>query len=213
MAGRGTFVVAGGQRCVARVADVGRPKEFDPIVAIDRAMELFWGRGYGATTPQELAERLQIGKGSLYHAFGGKRQLFDRALRRYLDMRVETVGALLQDPGPAKDVLRQALLYIVETDLELPDRRGCFATNSAVEFGRMDPQVTDQVLELFSRTEAAFNTLIERGQRDGDIRPELPAAAVASMLLSTVTGLHVLARVESGPDRLLRAVEATLAVL
>jgi TetR/AcrR family transcriptional repressor of nem operon len=102
---------------------------------------------------------------------------------------------------------------MVETDLELPQRRGCFATNSAVEFGRIDPQITDQVLEMFTRTETAFYTLIDRGQREGDFRPELPAADIASMLLCTVTGLHVLARVEPGPERLLRAVEATLAVL
>ncbi|MDX1873246.1 TetR/AcrR family transcriptional regulator [Mycolicibacterium sp. 120266] len=192
---------------------MGRPKEFDPGVAIDQAMHVFWGRGYGATTPQDLADRLKIGKGSLYHAFGGKRQLFDRALRRYLDMGVETVSALLAEPGPAKDILRRVLQFMVETDLALPERRGCFATNSAVEFGRVDPLVTDQLLDLFTRTESAFHALIERGQREGDIRPDVAAAAIASMLLSTVTGFHVLARVEPGPERLLRAVEATIAVL
>jgi TetR/AcrR family transcriptional repressor of nem operon len=192
---------------------VGRPKGFDPEAAVDRAMEVFWGQGYGATTPQQLAERLQIGKGSLYHAFGGKRQLYDLALRRYLDMRIRSVGSMLESPGPVKDVLRRVLMYLVETDLERPDRRGCFATNSAVEFGRIDEEVTAGVLDLFGRTEAAFRALIERGQRDGDIRRDLDAAASASMLLSTATGLHVLARVESGPERLRRVVDATLELL
>ncbi len=196
-----------------RVARVGRPKGFDPEAAVDRAMEVFWGQGYGATTPQQLAERLQIGKGSLYHAFGGKRQLYDLALRRYLDMRIRSVGSMLESPGPVKDVLRRVLMYLVETDLERPDRRGCFATNSAVEFGRIDEEVTAGVLDLFGRTEAAFRALIERGQRDGDIRRDLDAAASASMLLSTATGLHVLARVESGPERLRRVVDATLELL
>ncbi|MFI9561099.1 TetR/AcrR family transcriptional regulator [Nonomuraea endophytica] len=139
---------------------MGRPKKFDPVVAVDQAMEVFWGQGYGATTPQQLAERLHIGKGSMYHAFGGKRQLYDLALRRYLDMRVQSVGAILESPGPAKEVLRRALRYMVEADFESPDRRGCFATNSAVEFGRIDQEVTDRVLELFGRTEAAFRALI-----------------------------------------------------
>jgi TetR/AcrR family transcriptional repressor of nem operon len=192
---------------------VGRPKGFDPEAAVDRAMEVFWGQGYGATTPQQLAERLQIGKGSLYHAFGGKRQLYDLALRRYLDTRIRSVGSMLESPGPVKDVLRRVLMYLVETDLERPDRRGCFATNSAVEFGRIDEEVTAGVLDLFGRTEAAFRALIERGQRDGDIRRDLDAAASASMLLSTATGLHVLARVESGPERLRRVVDATLELL
>lgn len=176
-------------------------------------MEVFWGQGYGATTPQQLAARLQIGKGSMYHAFGGKRQLYDLALARYLDTRVQAVGAMLDDPGPAKEVLRRALQYLVETDLERPDRRGCFATNSAVEFGRVDDDVTARVLDFFTRTESAFRGLIERGQRDGEIRPGLDPAATASMLLTAATGLHVLARVEPGPERLVRAVDATLALL
>lgn len=176
-------------------------------------MEVFWGQGYRATTPQQLADRLQIAKGSLYHAFGGKRRLYDLALQRYLDLRVQSVGAMLESPGPAKDVLRRALHHMIESDLERPDRRGCFATNSAVEFGRIDEEVTAHVLDLFGRTEAAFRALIERGQREGDIRPGLDATDTASMLLNTATGLHVLARVEPGPERLLRVVDATLELL
>lgn len=192
---------------------MGRPKGFDPEAAVEQAIEVFWGQGYGATTPQQLAERLQVGKGSLYHTFGSKRRLYDLALRRYIDMRVQSVGSMLESPGPAKEILRRALVYLVETDFERPDRRGCFATNSAVEFGRKDEEITDRVLDLFSCTEAAFRVLIERGQRDGDIRPDLDASDSASMLLSTATGLHVLARVESGPERLHRVVDATLELL
>ena len=176
-------------------------------------MDVFWGQGYLATTPQQLAERLEIAKGSMYHAFGGKRQLYDLALRRYLDMRVGSVGAMLDSPGPAKETLRRVLLYLVQTDLERPDRRGCFATNSAIELGRIDEDATRRVLDFFHRTEGAFRQLIERGQRDGDIRTDLEAGDAASMLLSTATGLHVLARVDSGPERLLRAVDATLELL
>ena len=176
-------------------------------------MDVFWGQGYGATTPQQLVERLQIAKGSLYNAFGGKRQLYDLALARYVELRVKSVGAMLDNPGPAKQVLRQALRYLVRADLERPERRGCFATNSAVEFGRIDEDVTDRVLDFFARTEGAFCALIERGQREGDIRPELNASDTASMLLSTAIGWHVLARVESGPKRLLRAVDAAVDLL
>ena len=192
---------------------VGRPKEFDPDAAIDQAMETFWSLGYDATTPQRLADALQIGKGSLYNTFGSKRQLFELALNRYLDLRVAAVKTWQEDDGPAKQLLRQALHFLVETDLASPERRGCLATNSAVEFGCGDEAVADVVLGLFARTESAFQAVIQRGQRDGDIRPELDAQAVASMLLNTITGMHVLARIEPGSDRLLRVVDATLDLL
>jgi TetR/AcrR family transcriptional repressor of nem operon len=192
---------------------VGRPKEFDPDRAIAEAMDVFWVQGYGATSPQQLADRLRIGKGSLYNAFGGKRQLFDLALRRYLDLRVEGLKYWLEGAEPVKVRLREALLFLVKSDLDNLDPRGCLATNSAVEFGRLDEAVASQVRSLFDQVESVFEALVDRGQREGDIRGDIDAKTLASMLLNTVTGLHVLSRLEPGPDRLTRVVDATLALL
>ncbi|MEU1443992.1 TetR/AcrR family transcriptional regulator [Streptomyces mirabilis] len=192
---------------------MGRPKNFDPDAAIEQAMKVFWRQGYGATTPQHLVDTLQIGKGSLYNAFGGKRQLFDLALRRYLDLRLAAVAARLEGPGPVKERLREALHFLAKTELADPDRRGCLATNSAVEFGHTDEAVAAQVLGLYDRTESAFQALIEEGQRAGEISSGRDAKALASMLMNTVTGMHVLARIEPGPDRLRRVVDATVDLL
>jgi TetR/AcrR family transcriptional repressor of nem operon len=192
---------------------VGRPKEFDPDRAVAEAMDVFWAQGYGATSPQQLADRMHIGKGSLYNAFGGKRQLFDLALRHYLDLRVEGLTYWLEATGPAKDRLREALLFFVKSEPDDFDRRGCLATNSAVEFGRLDEAVATQVRGLFDQAESVFESLVDRGQREGDIRRDVDAKALASMLLNTTTGLHVLSRLEPGPDRLTRVVDATLALL
>lgn len=192
---------------------MSRPKEFDPDRAVAEAMDVFWAQGYGATSPQQLADRLRIGKGSLYNAFGGKRQLFDLALRRYLDLRIEGLTYWLEATGPAKDRLREALLFLVKGDPDRPERRGCLATNSAVELGRLDEDVATQVRGLFDQAESVFESLVSRGQREGDIRSDLDAKVLASMLLNTTTGLHVLSRLEPGPDRLTRVVDATLALL
>lgn len=192
---------------------MGRPKEFDSDRAIAEAMDVFWAQGYSATSPQQLADRLHIGKGSLYHAFGSKRQLFDLALRHYLELRVEGLTYWLAGTGPAKDRLREALLFFVKSALDDPDGRGCLATNSAVEFGRLDEAVATQVRGLFDQVEGVFEALVDRGQREGDIRSDIDAKALASMLLNTVTGLQVLSRLEPGPDRLNRVVDTALALL
>ncbi|PRY32364.1 TetR/AcrR family transcriptional regulator [Pseudosporangium ferrugineum] len=189
---------------------MGRPKQFDPALAVGQAMDLFWRRGYAGTTPQDLAGELGIGKGSLYHAFGGKRQLFDLAVERYLDQHVEATIATLERPGPARERLRTALRRLVEADA---DHRGCLMINSAVEFGLPDDAVVRQVRRMFARIEGAFEALLASGQRAGEIRPDLDAGATAGLLLNTVAGLRVLARVESSPDRLLRVVDATVDLL
>ena len=79
---------------------MARPKEFDPEVAVDRAMDLFWRKGYGATSPNDLVAELGIGKGSLYAAFGSKRALFDLALDRYRERQGDTLTEIIDRPGP-----------------------------------------------------------------------------------------------------------------
>lgn len=192
---------------------MGRPKQFDPVRAVGQAMDVFWRQGYAATTPQNLVEALGIGKGSLYNTFGGKRQLFDLALQRYVDQRVEAVTVTLEQPGPAKELLRTELYLLVEADAADPAHRGCLTTNSAVEFGMPDDVVVRQVHRHFGRLESAFEALMTRGQRAGEIRRDLDPRATATMLLNTVVGLRVLARVEPDSDRLLRVVDATVDLL
>ncbi|MFJ9714046.1 TetR/AcrR family transcriptional regulator [Streptomyces sp. NPDC101234] len=192
---------------------MGRPKQFDPETAVEQAMQLFWREGYGATTPQRLVDTLGIGKGSLYNAFGGKRQLFDLALRRYLDLQNLAVAELLEGPGPVKERLRRTLHFVAQTDLADPDRRGCLALNSAIEFGRTDELVAAQVQGMFDRIEGAFRALVEEGQRAGEIDPGRDAKSLASLLLNTVNGMRLTARVESGSDRLSRVIDATVDLL
>jgi TetR/AcrR family transcriptional repressor of nem operon len=192
---------------------MGRPKQFDPETAVEQAMQVFWRQGYGATTPQCLVDTLGIGKGSLYNAFGGKRQLFDLALRRYLDQQAAAMSELLDDSGPVKERLRKALHFLAETDLADPDRRGCLAMNSAVEFGRGDEAVASLVQGMLDRIEAGFRALIEEGRRTGEIARDRDARDLASLLLNTVTGMRLMARVEPGPDRLNRVIDTTIDLL
>ncbi|WP_042394367.1 TetR/AcrR family transcriptional regulator [Streptacidiphilus carbonis] len=192
---------------------MGRPKQFDPDAAVEQAMQVFWRHGYGATTPQCLVDALGIGKGSLYNAFGGKRQLFDLALRRYLDLQDATVAELLDDSGPVKERLRAALYAVAQADLADPDRRGCLALNAAMEFGRTDEAVTSQVQGMFDRFEVAFRALVEEGQRAGEIDSGRDARALAGVLVNTVNGVKLMARAGSGPERLLRIIDATVDLL
>ncbi|WKX73594.1 TetR/AcrR family transcriptional regulator [Streptomyces sp. XD-27] len=192
---------------------MGRPKQFDPDVAIDKAMDVFWRKGYAATTPQDLVDEIGIGKGSLYHAFGSKHALFERALERYRDTRAAQLVELLDRPGPVRPLLREALELLIEIDLGDPDRRGCLAVNTATELAGADEKSTDLVRWMFARTEDALRIAVERGQRAREIDGGRDARAVASLLLATVIGMRVIARTAEGPERLRRVVDAALDAL
>lgn len=192
---------------------MGRPKEFDPDTAVTQAMDLFWSQGYAATTPQGLSEALGIGKGSLYHAFGGKRQLYDLALQRYLDGQRAVASSWLDTTGPVKERLRAALLFPLDTDLLGPTDRGCLAVNSAIEFGAGDPEVAAPIRSLLEHIQQVLATLVREGQRTGEIRTTTDSGAVAGVLMTTQVGLRALARLGEGPERMRAVVDAAIDLL
>jgi TetR/AcrR family transcriptional repressor of nem operon len=190
---------------------MGRPKQFDPDVAVDQAMELFWRKGFTGTTPQDLVAELGIGKGSLYNTFVSKRALFDLALQRYVDMRVAGIVQTLDGPGSATARLRAALQRLADADVTLTSR-GCLAVNTAVELAGSDQVAADAVRRLFERVENAFRAVIEEGQRSGEITADRDCRQTASLLLASFIGMSVLAKTMDA-DRLQRVIDAVIAAL
>ncbi|WP_158892277.1 TetR/AcrR family transcriptional regulator [Amycolatopsis anabasis] len=189
---------------------MARSKSFDPEVAVDRALEVFWTKGYANTTPQNLVDAIGIGRGSLYNAFRGKHELYERALRRYYERETVRLIEVLDGPGPARDRLRAALDLVVDAALADTERRGCLVTNAAVEFAGQDETVDHLVRRTLDRQAAAFRSTIEEGQRAGDIDAGVDATALADFLLTTINGIRVLAKADPSPERLAHLVETTL---
>jgi TetR/AcrR family transcriptional repressor of nem operon len=88
------------------VRAVARTKEFDPDAVLQRAMELFWSRGYEATSMADLVEHLRVARASIYATFGGKHDLYLKALERYVQTRDPNVVAVLSQPGPSLPAVR-----------------------------------------------------------------------------------------------------------
>jgi TetR/AcrR family transcriptional repressor of nem operon len=173
---------------------VARPRDFDTDVVVERAMQAFWTLGYANTSPAALAEATGVGKGSLYNAFGSKRELFDRALERYDRLGAEFTAELLARPGTTRECLRAFLYDSVDSDLAQPIRRGCLAVNTAVELAGHDPDIARAVLRAVERTMAALEARIAQGVRDGDMPLSLDPRATAEYVMSTLAGLRVMAR-------------------
>ena len=172
---------------------MGRPKEFDPERALTRAMELFWERGYQATSMQDLVDHMGINRGSLYDTFGGKRALFQAALERYCALFVSALVTSLQGPGSAQAEISSALQGEIEALLDPARPHGCLLTSSAIELSSRDEQVRATVGESLLRVEDAFCELLTREAHPGDRRD------LARALLALLQGMIVLAR--SGRDR------------
>lgn len=170
-----------------------RPKDFEPDDVADAALQVFWQRGYAATSVQDLVEGTGLARSSLYNAFDSKHGLYQRALQRYQAFTAANV-ALLARPGPVKDRIRQLLARIVEDELGNPLRRGCMAVNAAVELAGHDEAVAELTGQNFLRLENALEAALREGQQSGEIAARQPPRALASFLLCTIQGLRVLGK-------------------
>jgi len=187
--------------------------QFDPEVAVSAAMDLFWRKGYGATTPAELVDALGIGKGSLYNTFENKRSLFEQALRRYGDERVAGLAEALNRSGPVRGRLQAALERLAAPEHANLRRRGCLAVNTVTELGERDEAAAAIVRSVFERMERALQATIEEGQRSGELGADRDAKEIAGLLLTTIIGMAVIAKTADRTGRLRRVVRAMMLLI
>ncbi|QRY63039.1 TetR/AcrR family transcriptional regulator [Gordonia sp. PDNC005] len=189
---------------------MGRPKKFDPDAATDAAVDVFWSRGYADATPAALEAGMGIARSSLYNTFGSKSDLYLRALERYIRDESSQVIELLDQPGDVLPKLRAAIERVVDLSLLDAERRGCMVTNAAIERARDDEQVRTLLAQVVDDQVAAFSRAIAHGQVTGEINPAVDSTSMGNLLVATVNGIRVLARVDPSPTRLAALADAAL---
>ena len=193
---------------------VPRAKQFDPDVALDAAMRLFWAQGYEATSMADLVDHLGVAKASLYATFGSKRALYIRALDRYMAGGAgPTPEELLSRPGSPLAAVRE--LMTMFATLPLGDQpRGCLTVNATVECTLDDRDITSRLQANRARLESALYMTLLRARAHGEIGAQSDPRALAQFLVVVANGMQVLARAgaDEGP-RLTAAAEQALSVL
>lgn len=192
---------------------MGRVKEFDPDVALQQAMELFWQQGYEATSMADLVARLDVARASLYATFGGKRALFLAALERYVESTNARIAADLSAPGPVLPALRALVERFAEESAQERAPRGCMVVNTAVELGSRDDRAGRLVEASWSHLEAVLTTALLRARMQGEIGAGKDPAALARLLLIVFQGMRVAGRLPGGAVRLRDAAAQASAVL
>ncbi|MFF7249168.1 TetR/AcrR family transcriptional regulator [Embleya sp. NPDC008237] len=179
---------------------MARPRKFDEEEAVQAALEAFWVAGYEATSTQDLCDATGLGRSSIYNTFTSKRDLFLRALRRYIEHMTSLQVANLESDRPVHDKIRDLLAVVVaeETDAS-GDRRGCLVVNTAIELAGRDPEVAQVLKRDYERRHAAIKAAIDTGRLDGDVDRDKDAGALAHAVIGTVSALRLAAR--SGVDR------------
>ena len=193
---------------------MARPREFDIDDALERAMNVFWAKGYEATSMADLMAAMSLSKSSLYDTFGSKHELFISALERY-NARVAGPGisAIVEGAGGGTAGIAAIFAKYVEDFARLKETRGCFIGNCAVELGARDEICTVKVAEGLATMEAIFRGAVETAKARGEIPGTADARRLARYLTSSLNGLIVLGKADADRETLQDIVDTVMASL
>jgi TetR/AcrR family transcriptional repressor of nem operon len=177
----------------------GRPLEFDPDEALDAAVEVFWDRGYEATSITDLLEAMALSKSSLYQAFGSKQQLFERCLARYADGLSARMRTALEEGASGRRFIEETFMAVARTAQAPAGAKGCLVANSASELGQREPALAAPVANGLDRFARVFAEAVTRAQRAGEIRADADPRTVATYLVACMNGLRTM--IKAGADR------------
>ncbi|GAA2258190.1 TetR family transcriptional regulator [Streptomyces ruber] len=193
---------------------MARTKEFDPDAALQSALELFWRRGYEATSMSDLVEHLGIGRASLYATFGSKHELYLKALDRYSENQSPLLLRELSRPGPALPAVRAVVRrFATEAASDEERLRGCLVVNTATELAPHDDAAALRVVRSWDHLETLLHAALARAQAQGELPEDRDPRALARMLLVLMQGLRVVGKASADPARLLDAADQALALL
>ncbi len=183
----------------------GRPRNFDESAALQKAIQIFWSKGYDGVTIDDLVAGMGVGRPSLYSVFESKRKIFLRVLHAYAERKGALTAKALLEPATLRDSIANFLRYAVTSATERGSASGCLIMCVA-------PLVNDAEVRQFLRNAAAAAVaLVERrfqsGISAGEIPSDFPVAARASQLLDLSRGLTMRAQMGVSRKALLKDAE------
>ena len=168
----------------------GRVRQFDADEALDRALEVFWARGYEGATLPELTRAMGINRPSLYAAFGNKEQLFHKALGRYQTGPLSFVNEALKKPS-ARAVVEAIFSGFVRIHRDRSGSRGCMIVSGALACGEAAEPVRRELARLRQATVAALRERFDRAVRESDLPGGTECASLARYIATVLNGLAV----------------------
>ena len=191
----------------------GRPRGFDRDLALRRAVEVFWAKGYEGAQIADLTSAMGINPPSFYAAFGSKEAAFREALALYLDTDGAGSMRVLEEGATAREALEAMLRQSVETALAAPDTKGCLVVlglvNCAPDNAALGGHLSDKRHTTFKR----IKQRLERGVRDEDLPATVDTRALAAFYCTVMQGLSLRARDGATREELLGTVTLSMSVL
>lgn len=187
----------------------GRPREFDIDKALDRAMKVFWRKGYEGASLPDLTKAMRINRPSLYAAFGDKEALFRKALDRYAAGPADYIRQAMEAPT-ARSAAEQLLAGAIDLLTDPRNPRGCLAVQGALACGEKAEGVRRELVMHRAAAEDAIRRRLERAIRERDLPAAADPAGLARYLAVVVFGMTVQAAGGAGREELCQVADTAM---
>ena len=173
-----------------RTAAIGRPRAFDAEKALDRALDVFWRKGYEGTAMSDLTRAMRINRPSIYAAFGNKEQLFRKVLDRYDDGPASYAQKALDAPT-ARGAVERLLRGAAGLEGNRKNPPGCLIVQGALACGDAAELVRRELISRRAFGEAALRKRLQRAKSEGDLPNDSDPAILARYFVTVLHGMAV----------------------
>jgi TetR/AcrR family transcriptional regulator, transcriptional repressor for nem operon len=190
----------------------GRPKIFDEAQALQNATNLFWEKGFDATSTEDLIRTMGLQRGSFYHSFGSKKDLFINAFLRYETLSFVELRRQLQSSTQPMNVIKAIFYDLIKCSLE-EHNKGCFAGNTITALSNIDAELTEIANNHLRKMENIFFEQIKASQASGELTTKTDAKVLSMSLINLWNGLNITRKVYTSKEDLKAFVDFQLAGL
>ncbi|MCK1383798.1 TetR/AcrR family transcriptional regulator [Bradyrhizobium sp. 21] len=192
----------------------GRPRAYEPDVALGKALDLFRTQGFAATSLDDLSEATGMNRPSLYGAFGDKRELYIKSYQRYRDEARASMVAIFREEMPLR--LRLERIFACALNIYLSGEtgpRGCFTVVTAASEAVSDPDIRAMVLDGLTDLDKAFANCFRRAKEKGELPGSADPAVLAQLASATVHSIAIRSRARVSREDLEAIVKGAIDVM
>lgn len=192
---------------------MARNKQFDEQEALHSVMRLFWAKGYGATSMQDLEMATGLTRTSLYNAFGNKNRLFKKALGLYISLVQAQFQQIVAQASTARAAIRGLLDGVIDLHFSKDSPGGCLVVLSVMESSQHDTETMAMAEAMFKAEQQMLVEILDGGKKRGELAADFPVEGTAIALAAVASGMVVLAKAGVPAARLGEMTRATLRLL
>jgi AcrR family transcriptional regulator len=187
----------------------GRPRSFDCEEALDRALEVFWRKGYEGASLADLTAAMGINPPSLYAAFGNKEELFRKAVERYVEVRRPFWREAMAAPT-AREAVERLLRGSAERLTDECHPSGCLLVKGSLTCSETADSVQEELAAIRTLAETVLRERFERAVSEGDLPADADLVGLARYVIAVIDGMSVQAASGASTEELQKVVDLAL---